>query len=303
MELRQLRHFAAVAQHGNFTRAAKVLNLTQPALSRQVKNLEDELGLTLIKRSENGVTLTPAGRLFWEEAGELISQLDQAAQRVKRQCGTDRIKVGYFPPFVAGVMPRLLSRFKTTVGGAAPELLELTIQEIISRANTGKLHVAFLPSDLESSVPNFQWNSFRTIPSTLIMSKHHPLAKLRKISPTVLKDYPVHGLGHLAFPEYAPRLRAMLRPYRLKPTFEDQTSDGVSTLFAALEAHNGLAVLCEGVSNMMPATLVSRPFDPELPPMNVGIGLPKTPANEQAESFLKLAFEAVRETDLDRPRN
>jgi DNA-binding transcriptional LysR family regulator len=55
MELKQLHHFAAVAQYGNFSRAAEQLNLTQPALSRQVKNLEDELGVLLINRTENNV--------------------------------------------------------------------------------------------------------------------------------------------------------------------------------------------------------------------------------------------------------
>ena len=58
MELRQLRHFTAVALYGNFSRAAKQLNLTQPALSRQVKNLEDELGVTLLKRKENGASVS-----------------------------------------------------------------------------------------------------------------------------------------------------------------------------------------------------------------------------------------------------
>jgi DNA-binding transcriptional LysR family regulator len=87
----------------------------------------------------------------------------------------------------------------------------------------------------------------------------------------------------------------MLRPFRIKVVFEDQTSDGASTLFAALEAHNGIAVLSEGVVNMMPKTLVARPFEPALSPMMVGVGLTKSPGNDQAEAFIRIVHEVVRE--------
>ncbi len=65
MELRHLRYFVAVAAHGSFNRAAKILHLTQPALSRQVKDLEDELGVPLLVRGQNAVKLTEAGDLFY----------------------------------------------------------------------------------------------------------------------------------------------------------------------------------------------------------------------------------------------
>ena len=69
MELRHLRYFAAVAAHGSFSRAANQLHLTQPALSRQVKSLEDEIGVALIVRGQNTISLTSAGEDFYEEAG------------------------------------------------------------------------------------------------------------------------------------------------------------------------------------------------------------------------------------------
>jgi DNA-binding transcriptional LysR family regulator len=161
---------------------------------------QEELGLTLMKRSENGVTLTAAGRLFWEEAGELIEQLDQAALRVKRQCGSDRLRIGYLPAFVAGLMPPVLARFKATIGGPVPELLDLTPQEIVAKANAGKLDIAFLPRELGAKVPDFQWTSFRSIKPVLIMPKRHPLAKLRQISPSVLQGLSSARTRALNFP-------------------------------------------------------------------------------------------------------
>src|SRR3989442_5655454 len=83
MELRHLRYFVAVAAHGSFNRAAQILHLTQPPLSRQVKDLEEELGVSLLVRGQNAVKLTEAGELFYEEAPELLSRGVKAGQHVR----------------------------------------------------------------------------------------------------------------------------------------------------------------------------------------------------------------------------
>src|SRR6266850_1340563 len=82
MELRHLRYFVAVAAHGSFNRAAEILHLTQPTLSRQVKDLEDELDVPLLVRGQNAVKLTEAGELFYEEARQVLARADEAIQRV-----------------------------------------------------------------------------------------------------------------------------------------------------------------------------------------------------------------------------
>ena len=83
MELRHLRYFTAVAAHGSFRRAAAILHLTQPALSRQVRDLEDELGVIRLTRGRNFATLTDAGELFYEEAREVLARADLAVERVR----------------------------------------------------------------------------------------------------------------------------------------------------------------------------------------------------------------------------
>jgi LysR family transcriptional regulator, benzoate and cis,cis-muconate-responsive activator of ben and cat genes len=293
MELKQLRHFAAVAQYGSFSRAAQHFNLTQPALSRQVKNLENELGVALLTRTDSGVTLTAAGIIFLDEAREILATTDSAVRRIQRNAREKALRVGYLSAFVAGVMPVALARFKATVAATGPELFDLTPQEIVYKANGGELDVAVLPEELEAQVPDFQWTTFRHLSAVLVMPKQHPLAKLKSISPPILGDYPVHGLNPSTFPEYAPRLRAMLRPFDIKPVFEDQTADGAQTLFHALEADMGLAVLVEGVATMLPSQLTVRSFRPPLPPLRVGIGQPHPPRNKQAEIFVKILHEVA----------
>lgn len=91
MELRHLRYFVAMAEAANVTKAAAQLRVAQPAVSRQVQDLEDELGVDLLRRSPRGVTLTAEGKLFLEEARELLRRADQSVAKVRaRDCSTAR---------------------------------------------------------------------------------------------------------------------------------------------------------------------------------------------------------------------
>src|SRR5437899_12730634 len=83
MELRHLRYFLAVGEALNFTRAAAQLRVAQPALSRQVQDLEEEIGVDLLKRSPRGVTLTAEGKLFLEEVRELLKRADESVEKVR----------------------------------------------------------------------------------------------------------------------------------------------------------------------------------------------------------------------------
>ncbi|HXB57943.1 MAG TPA: LysR family transcriptional regulator [Candidatus Acidoferrales bacterium] len=83
MELRHLRYFLAVAEALNFTKAAGKLRIAQPALGRQIRDLEDEIGVDLLKRSPRGVTLTAEGKLFLEEARDLLRRADESVKKVR----------------------------------------------------------------------------------------------------------------------------------------------------------------------------------------------------------------------------
>jgi LysR family transcriptional regulator, benzoate and cis,cis-muconate-responsive activator of ben and cat genes len=292
MELRQLRHFSAVAEYGNFNQAAKHLNLTQPALSRQVRNLENELGITLLERTGHGVVLTTEGKTFLDEAREILARSKLAIRRIQGKAREKPLRVGYLPSFVSGIMPSALARFNSTATAVAPELFDLTSQEIVTKANAGELDICILPEEFETKVP-FHWATFCQLSPVLVMPKRHPLAKMKSISPKALADNPVHGFSPSTFPEYGPRLKATLRPFGIKPVIEDQTADGAQALFHALEAHMGLAVLVEGVANMLPKQLTTRRFRPPLPPLTVGLGLPQAPENEHAEAFVRILHEVA----------
>jgi LysR family transcriptional regulator, benzoate and cis,cis-muconate-responsive activator of ben and cat genes len=298
MELRQLRHFAAVVSEGNFSRAAKALHLTQPALSRQVKSLEDELGVTLLKREANRVTLTYSGQDLFEETREILALVDKAVRRVQKHRRQKPIRVGYMYAFVATLLPCALSRFQKINDDMLPELFDLMPQEIVTRARSGKLDIAIMPKGMEAEVPSFQWTELKQLAPVLVMPKNHRLAKTKRISPDVLQKQRLYGFVPSACTSYAPRIKRILEPFGVKPILQNQTADSLGSLLAAIEADSGLAILSEAVVPILPGSLTFRRFAPKVQPMPVIVGLPAVQPNPHAEEFVALLLDAATRRNL-----
>src|SRR2546427_9049213 len=146
MELRHLRYFVAVAEEQNVTRAAARLHVSQPPLSRQIRDLEDELGVALFDHGAKAVRLTEVGRVFLTEARAVRRRADEAAQTVKAVASGQRgeIHVGYAPSLTVELLPRALRFFQEANPGVRVQLHDLSTQEMLRGLRDGKLHVALL---------------------------------------------------------------------------------------------------------------------------------------------------------------
>lgn len=296
MELRHLRYFAAVAAHGSFSRAANQLHLTQPALSRQVKSLEDEIGLTLIVRGPNTSSLTSAGEAFYEEVKDILARVDVAVRRIKARPRGEKLRIGYVHSLTAGIMPRVVKRFRSYNKHVFLELSDLTTQAMCHMAAAGQIDMAILPKSLEPHFNGFQWVELQRLAPVLVVSKKNPLAGLTGIHPERLRDKMLFGLGADKYPEYAPRLKAILKPFGVKPQLYDQTSEDIAALFIAIEANAGIAVLTEGILPMLPAKLTVRRFSPEPAPLLIAAATPALRPNPHSEAFLKLLLEEINKS-------
>lgn len=288
MELRHLRYFVAVAAHGSFNRAAQILHLTQPALSRQVKDLEEELAVPLLIRGKNAVTLTEAGERFYEEAREVLARAELAVRRARGEPRKEVLRIGYAPSAAAGILPQALQRLHAEQPRVRIELADIFPQEMIRMANEGQLDIVIALEPSVTAVPGFQWAELRRITLVLVMPADHSLAKLKHISPKRLRDLPLIGLAQESFPEYARHIRKILKPFGFSPHFVALERDGVSTLFATLEANKAAAILADSVVNFMPRSLVCRPFSPAFDPVVAKIGLSATNCSPHAELFVSL---------------
>jgi DNA-binding transcriptional LysR family regulator len=296
VELRHLRYFAAVAAHGSFSRAANQLHLTQPALSRQVKSLEDEIGITLIARGRNAISLTSAGEAFYEEAKDILARVDVAVRRIKTRRQGEKLRIGYVHSLTAGIMPRVVKRFRAYNENVFLELSDLTTDAMCQKAAAGQIDMAILPKSLEPHFEGFQWVELQRLAPVLVVSKKNPLAKMSKIHPQKLHDEELFVLGADKYPEYVPRLKTILKPFGVKPQLFNQTSEDIAALFIAIEANAGMAVLTEGVLPMLPAALTVRLFSPELAPLLIAAGMPVLRPNPHSEAFLKLLLEEINKS-------
>ena len=296
MELRHLRYFAAVAAHGNFSRAASQLRLTQPALSRQVKSLEEEIGVPLIIRSQNTISLTSAGEDFYEEVKDILARVDVAVRRIKTRPHGETLRIGYVHSLTAGIMPTVLQRFQSYKQDVFVELTDLTTHAMCLKAAAGEIDMAILPKSLEANFKGFQWTELQRLAPVLVLSKKNPLAKLSKIHPEKLRGEILHGLGADKYPEYVPRLKAILKPFGVNPQLYNHTSEDIAALFIAIEATSGMAVLTEGVLPMLPASLTVCRFSPELAPLVIAAAMPALRPNPHSEAFLKLLLEELNKS-------
>lgn len=288
MELRHLRYFVAVAAHGSFNRAAQILYLTQPALSRQVKDLEEELGVPLLIRGKNAVTLTQAGERFYEEAREVLARAELAVQRIRSEARIEVLRIGYAPSATADILPQTLKKFHAVQPGVRIELADLSPEETIRIAGLGQLDLVIALEPSVTNIPGFEWATLRRVNLVLVMPLDHSLAELKQVSPKRLRDLPLVGLAQEGFPEYVPHVRNILKPFGITPRFVALERDGVSTLFASLAANNAAAILADSVVALMPRSLTSRPFSPAFDPVIAKIGRSSIKSNPHAELFSTL---------------
>jgi DNA-binding transcriptional LysR family regulator len=143
MELRQLRYFVAIAQEGNFSRAAERLHVSQPPLSTQIKSLEDELGVRLFERSNRGVSLTAAGSVFYEETRAVLARLEHAKSKALRADRGDigMLAVGFVSIADYGILPPALKHFRSSFPLVEVQLHELTTDAQIRELRAMRLEL------------------------------------------------------------------------------------------------------------------------------------------------------------------
>ncbi len=154
MELRHLRYFVAVAEQLHFRHAAELVHVAQPALSQQIRQLEEELGVTLFERSHHKVQLTPAGKAFYENAQQILRQTMQAVEEARKvehgDAGT--IRIGFVSTAAIKVLPEAMKKLQAQVPMAEVELKELAAGEQIDGLYRDLIDIGFLHSQLAEDI-------------------------------------------------------------------------------------------------------------------------------------------------------
>ncbi len=144
MELRHLRYFTTVAAEGSFSRASEKLNIAQPPLSRQVQQLEEELGVRLLDRGRP-LTLTEPGRYLFEQARQILQRVEETKAMTKRIAKgmVLQFNIGFVASTLYDALPELIRRFRITIPGVEVQLLEMTTMEQVAALRDGRIDVGF----------------------------------------------------------------------------------------------------------------------------------------------------------------
>jgi len=270
MELRQLRYFVAVAEDGNISRAAKRIFLTQPALSRQIKALEDEVGLCLLKREAHSVRLTPVGEALLREARELIQHAEQVLERVRAAGRGVRLRIGYAPSLAAGMLSVAVANFTQTHPNARVELFDLSTEEMLTGLENDKLDVA-LSVGQQRRTRGLNWTPLMQAPWQLVVNSNHPLARRSQVTPAEVAREPLLVFCQRDYPEYWDIITGWLRAHRQRPRIAGEY-DGLESLMAAVESGLGVALLTSRTAHRVPERVRLKKLSAAPEPVCIAVG-------------------------------
>lgn len=296
MELRHLRYFVAVAEEQNVTRAAVRLHVSQPPLSRQIRDLEDELGVALFDHGAKAVRLTEAGRVFLTEACAALRRVDDAVQVAKAVAGGQRgeIHVGFAPSLTVEILPRALRYFQESSPDVRVQLHDLSTQEMLRRLLDEKLHVALMLQPSAKVLDGLVFEELRRYAVSVAAHPTHPLARARKVGLEQVAPERLIAYTVADYPEYHAWLAELFASAGRAPQIAEEY-DSSTSLIASVEAGRGIALVQQGFERLTGPRLKVRPLTPAPSPFIVGLVYRKESRSPAAENFIAAARQAKSE--------
>ena len=259
MDLRHLKYFVAVADEQNFTRAAEKLHISQPPLSRQIQQLEEELGLPLFERGTGPVRLTEAERFFYTHATRLLEQAAEAIRTTRRIAQAERrLAIGFVSSSMYGALPELLRRFRAQRPQVQLVLLEMSTIEQIDALKTGRIDVGFGRIRLDD--PALKREVLREEPLVLAIPLSHELAD--STEPVSLAE--VARFNNLVYPRsprpsYADQVLSLFRDMGLEPAGVHEVQE-LQTALGLVAAGIGVCLVPFSVQRLRPDEVMYRPM-------------------------------------------
>ena len=270
MELRHLRYFVAAAEQENISRAALKLHVSQPGVSRQIHDLEEEIGFPLFERSAKALKLTEAGRKFLDEARAVLQRADEAVKNARAVAGGagEEIHVGYAPSLTIQILPRALRAFQARFPKARVALHDLSTEEMLAGLRADSLQLALTVQPPRNMLRGLQFQELARYPLCVALTPQHPLAKFKVISLEQLAGEPMIGYSRKDYPEYHDTLDGIFAGGRRPRIVEEH--DGVTSIIAAVESGRGFALVPRCVESMAGPRVKLIPLKPSPEPITVG---------------------------------
>jgi LysR family transcriptional regulator, hca operon transcriptional activator len=284
VELRHLRYFLAVVEEGSFTTAAeRRLHTSQPSLSRQIRDLEDQIGAELLSRSVHGVELTAAGKAFLDHARLALMQVDAAVEAARRATQPVRktFAIGFQTGHEMNWLPRAMHALHDELKNIEIKIYSDYSPDLAEALVRGRLDLAFLRVE-----PGYDLG-YRVVdrePLVVLMPSDHPLSAKQTIHPRELV-----GEIFIGGAKKATVLHAVTQDFLRRSGVDIKLAHGVDNLAMAMSliaSTRGLALLPAYAKNLMPSSVVSRPLEGEAPTIDLAVGYSKSNSSPILKLFL-----------------
>ena len=302
MELRHLRYFVAVAEEQNITRAAERLHVSQPPLSRQIRDLEDELGVDLLERTAKSVKLTVAGRVFLNEARAVLQRAEEAAQAAKDAALSQLsdLHVGYAPSPTVEILPPTLRAFRESSPGVKVTLHDMTSAEMLNALRKEEIHLAMLVSQPTNVVPGISYFPLRNYRVGVAVAPGHPFTQREHVSTAEIVDQPLVAYSRKEYNDYHGWITRILGVPAKKLKIEEEC-DGALSLIAAIEGGRGVAIVAESLICISGPRIEFVPVEPPPSEMQVVMACRDDLQDATVARFMKHA-QAVAKNVPPHPR-
>jgi LysR family hca operon transcriptional activator len=274
MELRHLRYFVAVAEAGSLTVAAqRKLHTSQPSLSRQIRDLEDEVGVQLLTRSARGIELTPAGRAFLDHARSALSQVEAAAEAARRVAHPAKpcFVMGFLTGHELTWMPEALQILRDELPNIDVMISSQYSPQLANALLKEKVDAAFLRR--EEGFPDLAFHLLVKEPLVVVLPSDHRLAALKAVNPQDLV-----GETFVSVSDTAPVLRAVTDDYLKRSGIDitpDHEVDHLAMAMSLVASTRGVALLPAYAQNFLPGSVASRTLQGDAPTIDLVLGYNK----------------------------
>ncbi len=263
MELRHLRYFVAVAEGLSFTRAAARLHLAQPSLTRQIHNLENELGVRLLDRSRNHVALTEEGRAFLIDARRILALATESIQAVQRlsRGETGKVNIAYLSNFDFELLPETLAAFRHSFPHVALNLFDMTPAEQLRALEARKIDLGFIGLAPPPGVSGLQWERIAQHDTVAVLPAKHPLARQARVKLRDLETMFFVGMSEKTHPGFRDWLEGICRQAGFLPrVLQDAELEAALMTFVAEGL--GVALARDHIKKLPHPGVTFRPLSP-----------------------------------------
>jgi DNA-binding transcriptional LysR family regulator len=290
MELRHLRYFIAAAEAENVSRAALKLHISQPGISRQIHDLEDEIGFQLFERSAKSLKLSEAGKVFLVEAKTILQRADDAIKNARAVAAgaNGELHVGYAPSLTVKILPQALRAFQTQFPKVRVSLHDLSTEEMLTQLREEKLHVALTVPPTKKLLREFDFKLLARYSMCIAVAPKHPLAKLKSVTLTQIAEEPLIGYSRADYPDYHEHLEKIFAPVGRRPRVVEE-HDGIASIIAAVESGRGVALVPDSFACMVGPRLKIIPLKPAGETITVGAIWKRESRTPLAEQFVTAA--------------